>query len=83
MLMLIHDKGRMGGLRFKLDPEGEFINNDLYLSTPQTRTCFLPRIVYSGSAGYVPCCVNVFYVYIQMPFFTHDTFFVFLQENYD
>lgn len=34
MLMLIHDKGRMGGLRFKLDPEGEFINNDLYLSTP-------------------------------------------------
>lgn len=34
MLMLIHDKGRMGGLRFKTDPQGEFINNDAYLSTP-------------------------------------------------
>lgn len=34
MLMLIHDKGRMGGLRFKTDPQGEFINNDTHLSTP-------------------------------------------------
>lgn len=34
MLMLIHDQGRMGGLRFKTDPQGEFINDDLYLSIP-------------------------------------------------
>lgn len=34
MLMLIHDKGRMGGLRFKTDPQGKFINDDTYLSTP-------------------------------------------------
>lgn len=34
MLMLIHDKGRMGALRFKTEPEGDFINDDAYLSTP-------------------------------------------------
>lgn len=34
MLILIHDAGRMGGLRFKERPECDFINNDEYLSTP-------------------------------------------------
>lgn len=34
MLMLIHDKGRMGALRFKTEQDGEFINDDEYLSTP-------------------------------------------------
>lgn len=33
-LLGVYDKARMGGLRFKIDPDGEFLTNDEELATP-------------------------------------------------
>src|SRR5690606_35318540 len=37
-LLGVYDKTRMGAFRFKLDPEGEFLDNDIEKSTPPGST---------------------------------------------
>ena len=37
-LLEVHDTGRMGGLRFKTDPNGSFISSDSYLAAPPLRS---------------------------------------------